>query len=382
MSQPNWPGTAGYPALGYRAGFARKSLQLPFASAAGELVTSTPEILWGTGSPEGLILGSPPDIFMSDTDGLYIKGSGVNTMTGWVLFASLAGGAVARFLEYRMIPEGHGSPLNNADPIDFPTGFARGTHNVAQTAINTLAYLQGNSPDSMQFQFIDGRPCYSIAVSAINHHTSPVFRPGGATGRFPLDFFGATFGALTAAISAAQKAKIPQPMATSIQAWMRKKAGGDGSSARFFFGFADNTIVYSSLPVARCGLVGDGVGGYRYGSVNCPDGVNGAANGDTDIDGAVAGVDWVRPADLVAPGTAWWHTRIKLIPATSSTPASIACYHNGTLVANFTTSAHWPRGAQGTTHDYTRIEACLRCWDQVAGLYLHDWRIIMEDDLS
>lgn len=287
------------------------------------------------------------------------------------------GGSLPRFLEFRMVPEGHGAALNNGDPIDFPTGIGRASPNVAWTGVNTFTYLQGNTPVSLQYVFIDGRPCFKVAVGANNAHTSPVFRPGAMTGRFPLDFFGPSFGNLVAAISPAQKALIAQPMSCSIMAWMRKVSSGDGSSSRMFMGFADNTVVYSSNPVPRVGIVGNGAGGYRYGSVNCPDGLAGGANGDTDID-----ANPIQPTDLVAPGTNWWHTRIKIVPATTDTPAAIGCYHNGTLVATFSTSTNWPRGGQGTTHDYTRIEACLRCWDNVPGLILNDWRVWVEDDLT
>lgn len=87
MAQPNWPGSAGQPALAARAAFARKSLQLPFASGNGEV--DAPELLWGTGSPEGALVGVPGDTFLRTDEPvgglpakLYQKFRGSST-TGW-----------------------------------------------------------------------------------------------------------------------------------------------------------------------------------------------------------------------------------------------------------------------------------------------------------
>jgi hypothetical protein len=287
------------------------------------------------------------------------------------------GGAVASptFTEFRVIPEGHGAALNSGDPIDFVTGYAR--NNSQQSVVANVLFfpLQGNSPDSPLFRFIDGRPVLSIEVSLINHHTSLVFRPFAVGGRYPLDFFGTFHN--TSGVIGTGTGKPPSPLATSISAWLRKQVGGDSSSARFTFGFADNTVVYSSLPVARIGLIGDGAGGYRYGSVNCPDGINGTANGDTDIDAGS-----IQPADLVAPSTNWWHTRIKIVPATPTSAAKWGVYHNGTLLQTFVNTANFPRGSQGTTHDFTRIEATIRAFDNIKGLYIHDLRVKEEEDLT
>lgn len=91
MAQADWPGTAGLPALAARALHARKSVQLPFATVGGE--SDAPEVLWGTGSPEGAIVGTLGDVFVKTdaTPGFYMKLTGVDTNTGW---SALGGGGV------------------------------------------------------------------------------------------------------------------------------------------------------------------------------------------------------------------------------------------------------------------------------------------------
>src|SRR5258707_954079 len=91
MSQPNWPGSAGQPALAARAAFARKSLQLPFASGNGEV--DAPEILWGTGNPNGAVIGVVGDEFIQTDaaagEARWFKMFGVATNTGWVSVSAL-----------------------------------------------------------------------------------------------------------------------------------------------------------------------------------------------------------------------------------------------------------------------------------------------------
>lgn len=86
MASPNWPGTAGFPAFPSRPDDTIKRVQLPFSTVNGE--SDAPEWIWGTGSPEGVIVGTIADVFQR-TDGgssttLYVKESGVNTNTGWI----------------------------------------------------------------------------------------------------------------------------------------------------------------------------------------------------------------------------------------------------------------------------------------------------------
>lgn len=84
MTAPNWPGTAGGPAVGFRSAYARRSLQLPFATGNSE--TDAPEVLWGPGSPEGAVVAVPGDIYLQTIPGtgpaLWQKITGTST-TGW-----------------------------------------------------------------------------------------------------------------------------------------------------------------------------------------------------------------------------------------------------------------------------------------------------------
>lgn len=83
-----WPGSAALPALVSRASFARKSVQLPFATAATPTEADAPEILWGTGSPESVVKGSPADVYLQlDVPTVWMKSVGVETATGWVRVA-------------------------------------------------------------------------------------------------------------------------------------------------------------------------------------------------------------------------------------------------------------------------------------------------------
>jgi hypothetical protein len=96
VSTPDWPGTPGFPAFPFRKQYSRKSLQLPFATLNSE--ADAPEVIWGTGSPEGVIVGSPGDIFIpvDAADGsIWKKKTGVETNTGWTQItgqASVGGG--------------------------------------------------------------------------------------------------------------------------------------------------------------------------------------------------------------------------------------------------------------------------------------------------
>lgn len=83
MSQPNWPGTTGFPALAYRSGYGAKSLQLPFATGNSE--TDAPEIFWGTGNPNGVVTAVPGDSFhATDTGYAWCKLAGTGN-TGWIV---------------------------------------------------------------------------------------------------------------------------------------------------------------------------------------------------------------------------------------------------------------------------------------------------------
>jgi hypothetical protein len=86
-TQATWPGLAGLPALVGRAGFARKSVQLPFATDATPTESDAPEILWGSGDPNGASVGRRGDLFIqedaADARVVWTKAIGDGNSTGW-----------------------------------------------------------------------------------------------------------------------------------------------------------------------------------------------------------------------------------------------------------------------------------------------------------
>lgn len=178
---------------------------------------------------------------------------------------------------------------------------------------------------------------------------------------------------------------VPPPIATCYMAWLSKDAAGSATSARQTFGWGNWNILAPSAAIPRCGLIGDGLVGFRYGTVNCPDGVVGipGENGVADID-----ANSVQPADLVAPGANFWHTAIKIVPPRSpSQVGQWACYHNGTLVRIFDTLTNLPRGENTgagpvSTPDFTHNECYTFLGDSAASLVHHDARYILTDDLA
>lgn len=280
-------------------------------------------------------------------------------------------------IEYHMKLEG----LNDGDSAGNPLfGYSRAVHmGLTNTTAKMWAPTAGGGLATYRIR--DGRRCVGW-FSTAGQNTCWVFNPITDDTHLYLDFGSPAFQPTTQVPAA-----LPTPQygwATSISAWCRKSAAGDGSSCRMTFGFANNRVVSASRPIPRCGLLGDGLGGYRYGSVNAPDGGAAGANADTDIDAGS-----VQPADLVAPGANWWHTRIKLVPATPTQPGRWAAYHNGVLVKTFTAEANFGfRGHQGVSDAYTLIEASILNFSgDVAALHVPelvftDIRVMLEDDYT
>ena len=285
---------------------------------------------------------------------------------------------LTRGIEMRLLIQG----LNDGDVIPTPAatfpGFAR--FQPVDPSVNYAMLTPTAGGGQAQARTLDGRRVASW-FNLAGTNTVWVFRPGNSAAYF-LDFGSPAFQPLTAALTAA----LPTPQfgwATEIMAWCRKLNAGDASDCRMGFGYADNTVVSASNPIPRVGLLGDGGLGYRYGSVNCPDGLGGGPNNPTDVDAGS-----VQPTDLNNPGAAWWHSRIKIIPALPGQNAQIACYHNGGLVKVFTTDTNFPRGHQGVNDGHTRIEATL--WNfsgDVGGLHVPelcfwDVRVWLHDNYS
>lgn len=302
---------------------------------------------------------------------LLARGAGAPFQTGME--------ALKRCAEFHMKPQG----LNDGDSAGNPlTGYTRGPtgHGLSAATAQMMKNTAGGGLAT--FRIRDGRRCIGW-FSVAGQNTCWVFAPIQDDQHFYCDFGSPNFQPTTGTPAA-----LPTPQfgwATSISAWCRKSAAGDGSSCRMTFGFANNRVVSASKAIPRCGLMGDGVGGYLYGSVNAPDGIlAGGANGDADRDAGS-----VQPADLVTPGANWWHTRIKLVPSTPTQPGRWAAYHNGVLVKTFTAEANFGfRGHQGVTDAYTLVEASILNFSgDVAALHVPelcfaDIRVMLEDDYT
>ena len=146
-----------------------------------------------------------------------------------------------------------------------------------------------------------------------------------------------------------------QPYCTNFAAWLRKATDvGEPETARAFFGFGNvsGSPLGATKTVPRVGLIGDGLLGFRFGSVNCPDGAPGT-NGFADIDAGS-----VQPASLVNPGLKWFHVRIKVFPAQPTGElGTVACYLNEQLVVFYNTVTNLPRGFNGADQRFRPLNA-------------------------
>jgi len=180
-----------------------------------------------------------------------------------------------------------------------------------------------------------------------------------------------------------------QPVAAVIQASLRLLNAVDVPTARLFFGWSNNgaasdtSALGATRLVPRVGIMGDGLTGLRFGSVNCPDGAAAGQNGFTDIDPG-----FVQPGALVNPGTGWFQVRVKLIPFTATNPAQIACYLNGRLVVVFTgpSTTNMPRGRGNVNRHYQVLQPMLLAdFDavtQLAGWLMTEFELWYDTDLS
>jgi len=166
---------------------------------------------------------------------------------------------------------------------------------------------------------------------------------------------------------------------------MRKVLAGDDTMARQFLGFANVTDPDFGKRSCMVGLLGDGAGGFRFGSLNCPEAPGGATqNGETDID-----ADPFQPAGLVAPGASAFRVDIKMCPPTHlDTVGRIGCYLNGVLQKEYTAEANLPRASRTSIDvlapNYCFIQGCVANWPdgvtQDPGFYVRDLRFTYDID--
>ena len=224
---------------------------------------------------------------------------------------------------------------------------------------------------------------FAIAGAIGGQECAHIFRPSfgpGPSGQvdFPVE--------LTPVLEAAPG--VGTPRAAFLGAWMRKRLAGDATSCAQFVGFAnDNGDLNRSTRVARIGIMGDGLLGFRFGSVNTPDAPPGGAdNGATDI-----GPDSFQPATLVNPGASWFHVRIKAVPGVPGSPGRFGCYFNGRLVKVYTSLTNFPRTSRSAIDvsgaAYWPITPLFAAFGNGGaapspGYYLRDVRAGFTDDLT
>lgn len=288
------------------------------------------------------------------------------------------GGGLTKRVEYFVRVNGQ----NNLDNILIAemTGYTR-QGGLNDTVIRWRAELSSRS--TLQFTDVDDRRSILLKPGTPNDaansvHTHFMVNPlGGTEGVRQFVDFRETFGAVAGTLLDQAQFKPP---AWSIAAWVRKETSGDTTHARVGFGFGDEALVFASALVSRIGMFGDGVSGFRFGSLNCPDGLGAGDNASTDID---TGAE--QPAEMVSPGTNWFHVRIKMVPPTPEQSGRWGAYLNGVLKKTFTTQANFPRGSQATDRNYRLIQPALFAFadaSQIPGILLHDLRITVEDDWS
>ncbi len=295
-------------------------------------------------------------------------------VTGAALPSSGGQATLLRWQEWIVIPGWHlGAPDTNW------TGFAVARHLPVNLGAGNVWRTLGNI--SAVFRVIDAKQVLDVQPAIGAGGTREVVHVFDPTlSLSPIDFH-ASWGPALELAPAVQPA-----LAVSLMAWVRKKNPGDAPGARQFFGFLNQGDVNWSRRCARLGLAGDGVGGFRFQSNNCPGAPAGAnENAQTDVD-----ANAVQPAVLVAPGVNWFHVRLKAIPATESAPGRFLAFLNGRLVATFSLAANLPQSSRSAIDvlqaAFWPIMPAICAWghpDTVTldpGYYLRDVRVRYEED--
>lgn len=234
------------------------------------------------------------------------------------------------------------------------------------------------SGDSLPVSFrANERTWWDFATAAAGASKRLIFRP--LLNGMHSWGWGLTFPAL-----AGSGVSIPgmRPPAVEVSAWLRKKAAGDATHAKRGIAFGNNIVMGPSAGVPMCGLFGDGAQGFRFGSINCPDGLGAGEIASNTIDAGS-----VQPAGLANPGAAPFHVRVKMIPPGPSTgePGKIATYLNGLHVKTFDTLTNLPRGAGGVSaaREFSGVEPGLYAYGDAAaitGFMLWDVRVAVLED--
>lgn len=178
-------------------------------------------------------------------------------------------------------------------------------------------------------------------------------------------------------------ANVARPPAVTISAWIRKNAAGGVTDAKRGIGFGSNIVIAPSAGVPMCGLFGDGVQGFRFGSIGCPDGAGAGEIAQSAID-----ANSVQPAELVSPGANWFHVKVKLIPPAPGIPGIWAAYLNGQLIRVYSTLTNFPRGGGGVSagREFFGVEPGIYAYADAAraitSFLVWDARVRIADDWS
>lgn len=238
--------------------------------------------------------------------------------------------------------------INDGDNILAPlAGFASRSMQETQQ----IFWSPGGAVTAMTLQGLNGRRWGQIKCGVAQGGLWQ-FRPGAANAQNPISFAD-VFPPLVPGLGTPLTTISPS---VKIEALFRKLNAGDATDCRCFFGFVYTRILSPSAQVTRIGMIGDGALGYGFGSVNCPDGLNGGgANAPGDRD-----ANFVQPAGLVTPGTSIWKVGVKLVPPTPTQTGRWGAYLNDVLVATYTTTVNFPRGLSNPApidDGYRAIEA-------------------------
>lgn len=253
-----------------------------------------------------------------------------------------------------------------------------------QTDVNPT-WVNGQGLGNPLVDAVDGvralryRPGASAGVASVAHYRSSILKRAGDL--FNTDFRGPHFPVIVQ-----PGGDIGKPLAFIMEGWLRKFNNVDPTHAVECFGVSTAPGNDGTTKGAHVGLLGDGVTGYRFGSVSAPDGVGAFTNTVFNAIDANA----VQPAALVQPALNWFHVRLKFIPPTSAaSPGAWFGYLNGVKVATFSAVANFPRGDTAVNRNYGIVTPVILsgCSDggagqQVNGFYLHQLAHWFDEDLT
>lgn len=318
-------------------------------------------IHFGGGQPWKLEQGKTYKPCPGERDGLAISNAvGAGTL---VLGLTMEGHSieVSGSLGALSIPE----PTRNSHFWEVPVTALNGAVTYVSATLPVNSVLYNTQGLAATWALVEGRACRIVRPSLVTGQLC-LIRPNALDTVIDWrpTFAAGGLGALEAS------GGIPA-LCANHAAWLRRVNVADTTSARQCFGFeVDNaTPLGATATVARVGLIGDGATGYRFASVNCPDGAAAGVNATTDRD-----ANSVQPLALVNPGAKWFHVRIKVLPPTPEIGARVACYLNSRLAALFTLAANLPRGTGAVNRNGWPMHACILA-DRDAVIQLDGWNV-------